>query len=124
MSCETCPCKDICLAREIWCREWSKSGDEVKLRHICDRSRIAAGQPTIMGPGPSPAVMAANLGRALFDWAVSGFSMASDEERARRLAICGACAEWDGARCRICGCYTTYKVQMKTEHCPLPEPKW
>lgn len=77
---------------------------------------------------PQLAKQAANLRRALFDWAVSGFSMTDEAEQARRLSICRACEWFDPGptRCRHmgCGCWLEKKVRLKTEHCPLPKPKW
>jgi hypothetical protein len=69
---------------------------------------------------PPPAVQAGNLARSLWDWAVSGFSMASDAEVARRLAICAGCPEWVGSarRCRLCGCHTDAKVKARVARCP------
>jgi hypothetical protein len=123
MPCAHCPCPEVCLAREIWCQEWAPSGDPGKRRHICDRSRIAAG---LEGPREYPPIahQAANLGRALWDWAVAGFAIASEEEQARRLAICGDCPlrNAEDRRCWRCGCYTDAKVKLRTEHCP--EGKW
>lgn len=85
-----------------------------------------------MGDAPAsyPPVMtqAANLSRALWDWAVSGFAMASEAEVKRRLAICEACEYFDPGprRCKHlgCGCYLDAKTRMRSEHCPLPTPKW
>jgi hypothetical protein len=69
---------------------------------------------------------AANLARSLWDWAVSGFGMADEDEVARRRSICAACPEWVPAdrRCRICGCFMEAKIRLKMAHCPLPEPRW
>lgn len=73
---------------------------------------------------PPVATQAANLAGSLWAWAVSGFSMASDEERARRLAICRACPQYDAeaVRCHLCGCYLGAKTSLKIEHCPIN--KW
>ncbi len=70
-------------------------------------------------PPPPLATQAGNLGAALFAWAVGGFSTASAEEQARRLGICRACPQWDGGRCRLCGCYLAAKIRLRTEHCPI-----
>jgi hypothetical protein len=73
---------------------------------------------------PPLAAQAAGLAGSLWEWAVSGFAVAGDEEQGRRLSICAACPHWDAAarRCRLCGCATDYKVRMRTEHCPVG--KW
>lgn len=67
---------------------------------------------------PSASRQAASLARALWDWACSGFAIATDEEQARRKGICRACPEFIGGRCRICGCRLSAKIPMRTEHCP------
>ncbi len=121
--CPRCPCPGECLRWPVFCG-WAAEDppDEAKIRHIRNRSSGDISPHVEPPPPPTAAQMAASLGHALFDWAVSGFSMASDEERARRLSICAGCEHWDGARCKLCGCYTEYKVRMKTEHCPIN--KW
>ena len=40
----------------------------------------------------------------------------------RRLAICKGCDQWDGSRCRQCGCFTGLKVRLPDEACPIG--KW
>ena len=124
MSCPRCPCPASCLGWPAFC-EWAaeEPADAVKLGHIRARSAMGA-VPSPPPPGPSAGRMAANLGRALWEWAIAGFAMADEGERARRLAICARCPEWEpvAGRCRICGCSTAAKVSMKTEHCPLS--KW
>jgi len=46
------------------------------------------------------------------------------EEVERRLAICRACDLYDATqhRCRRCACYTSLKLELATERCPLN--KW
>jgi hypothetical protein len=39
MSCELCPCHDICLQRLSFC-EWALTGEKSKLDHICMRSAL------------------------------------------------------------------------------------
>jgi Family of unknown function (DUF6171) len=46
------------------------------------------------------------------------------DEMARRLSICLVCDHWSGSRCKACGCVGKFKAKLRTEHCPLPEPKW
>lgn len=83
-------------------------------------AREMAGRPQY----PPLATQAKNLAASLWEWATSGFKMASDEEQARRREICAECPKWEAAarRCVLCGCATDYKVRMKTEHCPID--KW
>lgn len=115
--CPKCPRPDSCLRWAPFCA-WAAEAppDPVKIAHIRARSAPASYPPL--------ATQAANLAGSLWAWAVSGFTMASEDEQARRLAICHACPQWDGGRCRICGCALSAKVSLKTAHCPLPEPKW
>lgn len=40
----------------------------------------------------------------------------------RRLAICKTCDQWDGSRCKQCGCFTALKVRLPAEACPIG--KW
>jgi hypothetical protein len=78
--------------------------------------------PTTTSGFPPLAAQAANLSRALWDWAVSGFSGATREEQRRRMNICVLCPEWSDVRCKLCGCLLSAKIRMKTEHCPIG--KW
>lgn len=71
---------------------------------------------------PPAMEQAGNLSRALWDWTVSGFSMASEVERNRRLEICTGCEFFAAGRCRKCGCFTQPKAAIKTSHCPIG--KW
>ena len=98
--CGRCPCKATCLRWDGFCGWAAKEPpDPVELAHICGRSALG-----ITPDYPPLATQAGNLARSLWDWAISGFSTASDEEQARRLAICATCQHWDAGRCRLCGC--------------------
>jgi hypothetical protein len=43
-----------------------------------------------------------------------------------RKSICAGCEQFDPGpgRCRLCGCYTSRKLTLATESCPLDPPKW
>lgn len=77
---------------------------------------------------PSLPQQAASLGKALVDWASSGFAPTPPDALAERMEICKACPEWDAngmggtGRCKKCGCSTQVKLRMATEKCPLD--KW
>jgi hypothetical protein len=85
------------------------------------------------GPSPSPSPVpanpspsfppitrqAANLAKAFWDFAVSGFSMTTPEERERRMSLCRGCENYHAGRCVLCGCYLSKKLAMRTEHCPI-----
>ena len=63
-----------------------------------------------------------NLAGAVVAAVASGGKQASPEEQARRLAICSSCPEFVNGRCRKCGCFTNFKVQLEAWHCPIK--KW
>lgn len=46
----------------------------------------------------------------------------SDEEYARRIAICEACEKLSGPTCMGCGCYVELRALRKDSHCPYK--KW
>lgn len=122
MSCAHCPCKATCLEWPVFC-EWAAADppDPVHLRTIRERSAMG-----VTPAYPSAAGLARNLATDLWAWAVSGFTMATDEERARRLGICGACEFFDAGprRCKHmgCGCFLAEKVKLRTAKCPVG--KW
>lgn len=66
---------------------------------------------------------------ALAKWAKAGMQMVSEEEYARREAICYACQYFTGkvgllkVHCKLCGC-SKKKLAMATEHCPDNPPRW
>lgn len=119
MSCDKCPCPDICLGRPDFCN-WASSDDTSKHFHICERSRIAAAQ------FPPLATQAANalgaLGRVARA-AVTGQALKADESVVdARRATCAACEHMVGSRCKLCGCALAAKILLATEKCP--EGKW
>ncbi len=117
---------------------WLISGNEVERRHAewrlaqPDAVELADRTPEVrsLPAYPSWAAMAANLASAVggaVSAAVHGEPVvASEEEQARRLAICHACDSYEpvGDRCRDCGCYLAWKTRIASQHCPLDPPKW
>ncbi len=77
---------------------------------------------------PPLTTQAATASKSLLNWATSGLQLASDEELAKRQAICAGCEFWDAqafqgtGRCQKCGCSTWAKLRMATEKCPID--KW
>ena len=76
---------------------------------------------------PSIATMARNAARAAAAEAsarTAGNPALPDEEIARRLSVCQACANWRGSdsRCSKCGCYTKFKTRLRSSSCPVG--KW
>ena len=104
----------------------AEGGDPVKRAHVVNRSAIAEGGPSGEPTGTFPPLLtqARNLAGAVVRFVASGGELASDEEKARRLAICEACDQFSHGRCRRCGCLLMAKVAAATEHCPLDPPKW
>jgi hypothetical protein len=41
----------------------------------------------------------------------------SDEEKKRRLNICGTCDFYKNSRCQACGCFINFKARLATENC-------
>ena len=73
---------------------------------------------------PPLGVQAAHAVADAFAFVRSGAAMVSDEEKARRLAICRECPNLVDDRCLMCGCSMPYRTRAAAFHCPLPEPKW
>jgi len=78
--------------------------------------------------GPSLAQKAVNFAIAAAKHVAAGAPMASDEEVARRFAICQQCQHFDGKACDRCGCpvvrerqYVS-KLSWSDQSCPVG--KW
>ncbi len=66
-----------------------------------------------------------NVLRSLIKAATYRFKMVSKKEREQRYEICLQCPDLSSKklnRCSKCGCCTSLKVRLETEHCP--ENKW
>ncbi len=81
-------------------------------------------KPSILPPSLSKQV--SNAAKASGRMVKSIFAheriMVSDEEKERRLSICGECEFYTNGRCAKCGCYINFKTRLETEHCPIK--KW
>jgi hypothetical protein len=129
--CARCPCPEVCLGSEDFCRTASADPqDPMMMRSICDRSRIAAGEP----PKPvleypsilAQAINATRAAKRVLAAAVQGDPIRVPPETYRdRLALCQSCESYDRirARCSKCGC-TGLKLELATEKCPLDPPRW
>jgi hypothetical protein len=76
---------------------------------------------------PPPAVMAANLARAVADEAKARLHQVpriSDEEVQQRLTVCSGCENFipSSQRCSLCGCYMQFKSRLRSQSCPVG--KW
>lgn len=78
----------------------------------------------IEGTGPSLVEKALNFTAAMMGAAVDGFKLVDEEERNRRLAICGACPNFEGGKCKLCSCLMSLKTRLNSSHCPDTPPRW
>jgi tetratricopeptide (TPR) repeat protein len=83
-------------------------------------SNPVTGQPPQKGPGLLKMALTATTSAVRH--AGSGFRNVSEAELRRRLNTCAACEQHTGLRCRVCGCFTTFKTRMAHERCPAG--KW
>lgn len=78
--------------------------------------------------GPSLLNKARNFATSAAKHVAAGMPQASDDEVARRFAICQACEHFDGKACRQCGCPIVRekrfvsKLSWANERCPVG--KW
>lgn len=75
---------------------------------------------------PSIPTMANNAVVAAGRIILHGIKKVSDEEKARRLAICQKCEflirRSGSDRCAKCGCFLNFKSRLEAWHCPIK--KW
>jgi hypothetical protein len=84
-----------------------------------DYATILDPPPPSLGRQLANAGMAA--GRVVAAVAAGRPVVAPSDVIAARVAVCDACPEWVGGRCRVCGC-GGLKRHLSTERCPLG--KW
>lgn len=78
--------------------------------------------------GPTVVQKAANFAASAARHIAAGMPQASEEEVARRFAICEGCEHFDGKACRQCGCPVVRekkflsKLSWANESCPVG--KW
>ena len=63
--------------------------------------------------------MAVSAARALTRFVGSGLKAVRAETLTFRRQQCGACVQYTGLRCRVCGCFTNLKLRLPHEECPL-----
>ena len=75
-------------------------------------------------PLPDLLTQAANAVQAAVAHAAAGFPRASEEEVARRKALCLACEHYRPSddRCSRCGCHLSVKMAWEEQKCPVG--KW
>lgn len=72
--------------------------------------------------GPTLLRMAYSAAKSLTKYLGSGLKTVPAETRDARLQVCRTCEFHTGARCRVCGCFTSAKTWLPHERCPLG--KW
>lgn len=95
--------------------------------HLLPKPKAAAAvaAPLPMRKKSSPVTKLTRAKRALVAWAMSGFAMASREDRRARDKICAQCPYWSSSgnfflgECQHadCGC-TKAKTALANERCP------
>lgn len=104
------------------CRRNRRYFDAWEAGRVAQADSAAESTATAL-PGPNLSQRALNFGLALVRLASHGFTAATEEEIATRLAICRSCASCDVPRltCRehSCGCDLTVKARWASERCPL-----
>jgi hypothetical protein len=126
MSCEKCPCPDVCLGWKGFC-EWAAKTppDPVEIKTICNRSRSGPAAPAHMPPAHvqiGNAVSAA--GRAVSRLLHREPITVSPEEHERRMTLCRACDQYHDGRCLRCGCVVALKAKLESEAGQCPLKKW
>jgi len=79
---------------------------------------------------PSTINLAKNFGKAMLNYAKSGFKNVTTEQYKDRLKVCqgddinNPCEHYDNGRCKHvdCGCFLSKKAWLATENCPIG--KW
>ena len=84
------------------------------------RTGCCGGAPVI--PHMSITGVMAQFTQAMAKWQKAGFPIASDTERARRVAICRSCPRYEWFHCQVCRCICLIKAGLDTEECP--EKRW
>jgi hypothetical protein len=125
-----CPLSHL-LAR---CRQRGYTLDEVRpciVSQDGDRITVDVDHPAYprrAKPGVSLVTKAKNFAASAARHIAAGAPQASEEEVARRFAICEGCEHFDGKACRQCGCPVVRekkflsKLSWANEKCPVG--KW
>jgi hypothetical protein len=126
----------LCRLRhlEARCRERGYTLDEVRpciVSEDGDRITVDVDHPAYPShpkPGVSLLQKAANFAASAARHVAAGMPQASEEEVARRFAICEGCEHFDGRACKQCGCPVVRqkqflsKLSWANESCPVG--KW
>ena len=93
----------------------SNKAREFAMERAAGRSGLPPAREQIANAGRSAA-------RAIGAAATGGQVAASSNVIKRRREICQTCDNWTGGRCKLCGCFTSLKIKLATEACPIG--KW
>lgn len=118
---------------EARCRERGYTLEQVRpciVSQSCDQVTVDETHPSYprARPGPSLLQKVANFAVSAAKHAAAGMPLSSDEEVARRFAICQQCEHYDGKACKKCGCPVKRerqflsKLAWANESCPAG--KW
>jgi tetratricopeptide (TPR) repeat protein len=78
--------------------------------------------PKADGRSASLLRMALSAGTAMAKFVGSGFQIVQPSSQQQRLQVCKSCEHHTGLRCRLCGCFTSFKTRFPYEQCPIG--KW
>ena len=119
---------------EARCRQRGYTLDEVRPCIVSeDGDRITVDEthpayPRHLRPGLTLVQKASNFAASAARHVAAGMPQASEEEVARRFAICEGCEHFDGRACKQCGCPVVRqkqfisKLSWANEKCPVG--KW
>lgn len=126
----------IRCTRQHWERTLARRGYTPEQVAACvisdDGERLTVDETSPAFPrtrsGPSLLTKATNFAASAAKHVAAGMPQASEEEVARRYAICQGCEHFDGKACRQCGCPVVRekkflsKLSWAGESCPVG--KW
>jgi hypothetical protein len=110
---------DAALAAATPAAADSWSGSFVASAYAGPSGSPAQGQ-SVQGPGLLK--MAITATDAMRKFIASGLKTSPADVSRKRLDTCRTCEHHTGIRCRVCGCFTSAKVKLVHEACPLG--KW
>jgi len=124
--CAGCPIAGLCIAEspgQAFACKFADGSDAERLWLVGQSAKLQGKPPADY---PPLVAQAGSLAKAVGRFVASGLQRVDDDAYRARLAICQSCDQYDAdqKRCRLCGCKTSIKLRMASEHCPLDDPKW
>ena len=105
--CPICGESDCDRTYPLMLARWAEGRDREHWRRVHDR-QVPPLRTQVMNAAKSAARFVAR-----------GLPVVSADERARRLAICQSCPDFQDGRCLHCGCRVAAKDWLGTERCPI-----